>query len=111
MKNTLLFLFLLTIISCKKEKSELAKNNIVRDQYQNLYGNWVGDFVTSKSDSLADENVDFVYSNKINLVIKKIENNKVYVACQCGEVDVYFIVHAERRDVNRVLLEYKPSKE
>jgi hypothetical protein len=78
MKNTLLFLFLLTIISCKKEKSELAKNNIVRDQYQNLYGNWVGDFVTSKSDSLADENVDFVYSNKINLVIKKIENNKVY---------------------------------
>ena len=43
--------------------------------------------------------------------VEKVENNKVHVGCQCGEVDAYFIVHAERRDVNKVLLEYKPSKE
>jgi hypothetical protein len=77
MKNTLLFLFLLTIISCKKEKSELAKNNIIRDQYQNLYGNWVGNFIVSENDSLVDE-TEYVLSNKLNLIIKKIENNKVY---------------------------------
>jgi hypothetical protein len=77
MKNTLLFLFLLTIISCKKEKSELAKNNIIRDQYQNLYGNWVGNFIVSENDSLVDE-TEYVLSNKLNLIIKKIENNKVF---------------------------------
>ena len=77
MKNTLLFLFILTIISCKKEKSELAKNNIVRDQYQNLYGNWVGNFIVSENDSLVDE-TEYVLSNKLNLIIKKIENNKVF---------------------------------
>ena len=70
MKNTLLFLFLLTIISCKKEKSELAKNNIIRDQYQNLYGNWVGNFIVSENDSLVDE-TEYVLSNKLNLIIKK----------------------------------------
>jgi hypothetical protein len=43
--------------------------------------------------------------------VEKVETNKVTVACQCGEIDTYFIVHAERRDVNKVLLEYKPSKE
>jgi hypothetical protein len=77
MKNTLLFLFLLTIISCKKEKSELAKNNIIRDQYQNLYGNWVGNFIVSENDSLVDE-TEYILSNKLNLIIKKIENNKVF---------------------------------
>lgn len=78
MKNAVFILFLITIISCKNEKTELAKDTVFKDQYQNLYGNWVGDFEVTKSDSLAEEGQDFVYSNKLNLVIKKIENNKVY---------------------------------
>ena len=78
MKKSVFILFLITLVSCKKEKLELAQNIVVRDQFQNLYGNWVGDFEVSKSDSLAEEGHDFVYSNKLNLVIKKIENNKVY---------------------------------
>jgi hypothetical protein len=43
--------------------------------------------------------------------VEKVENNKVYINCLCGEVDAYYLVQAERRDVKKVLLEYKPSKE
>jgi hypothetical protein len=43
--------------------------------------------------------------------VEKFENNKVYIKCLCGEVDAYYLVQAERRDVKKVLLEYKPSKE
>ena len=43
--------------------------------------------------------------------VEKVENNKVYINCMCGEVDAYYLVQAERRDVKKVLLEYKPSKE
>ena len=43
--------------------------------------------------------------------VEKIENNKVYIDCQDGTPNCYFTVFAERKDVPKVLLEYKPIKE
>jgi len=43
--------------------------------------------------------------------VEKIENNKVYINCQDGTPNCYFTVFAERKDVSKVLLEYKPIKE
>jgi hypothetical protein len=42
--------------------------------------------------------------------VTKIENNEVHIDCMCGEINSYFIVHAERKDVPRVWLEYYPEK-
>jgi len=77
MKKWVFFCLILAIISCKREKAEIDKVIEINDPYLDLYGNWVGDFTASKTDSLAQED-EYVYNNKINLVIKKIENNKVY---------------------------------
>ena len=43
--------------------------------------------------------------------VEKIENNKVYIDCQDGTPNCYFTVFAERKDVPKVLLEYKPIQE
>jgi hypothetical protein len=43
--------------------------------------------------------------------VEKIENNKVYIDCQDGTPNCYFTIFAERKDVPKVLLEYKPIKE
>jgi hypothetical protein len=40
--------------------------------------------------------------------VVEVKDNKVYIEAQFGIVDTYFIVHAERKDVEKVLLEYKP---
>ncbi len=72
MKKILVTLLVITLVSCKKEKSKIVTT--VNDNYKNLYGNWVGDFVAS----VHDTTTNFVYSNKINIVIKKIEKNKAY---------------------------------
>jgi hypothetical protein len=40
--------------------------------------------------------------------VEKIEDNKVYINCQDGTPNCYFTVFAERKDVEKVLLEYKP---
>jgi hypothetical protein len=42
--------------------------------------------------------------------VEKIENNKVYIDCQDGTPNCYFTIFAERKDVPKVLLEYKPIK-
>ncbi|WP_281637009.1 hypothetical protein [Flavobacterium marginilacus] len=74
MRKIFILLFILGLISCKKEKLEISeKGENVNDPYKDLYGNWVGDFVASVHDTTDD----FVYVNKINIVIKKIEKNIV----------------------------------
>jgi hypothetical protein len=40
--------------------------------------------------------------------IEKIEDNKVYINCEDGKPNCYFTVNAERKDVEKVLLEYRP---
>jgi hypothetical protein len=42
--------------------------------------------------------------------VEKIEDNKVFIDCPCGEIKTFFIVHAERKDVPKVWLEYYPKK-
>ena len=37
-----------------------------------------------------------------------VEDNKVYIDSDNGDINCYFIVHAERKDVDKVLLEYRP---
>jgi hypothetical protein len=43
--------------------------------------------------------------------VEKIENNKVYINCQDETPNCYYTVFAERKDVPKVLLEYKPITE
>lgn len=73
MKKLLSFLLVLTIVSCNKEskKTDIAQELEI---HKELYGNWVGDFIASKH----KETGDFVILNKINILIKKITNGKVY---------------------------------
>jgi hypothetical protein len=40
----------------------------------------------------------------------KIEDNKVYVDSEKGNINAYFFIQAERKDVNPPLLEYIPTK-
>lgn len=79
MKKLQILLLVLGMMSCKKEtqEKEATVTEMVKDPYQYVYGNWVGDFIASKTDSLADGD-EYVYNNKVNLVIKKIEGNKVF---------------------------------
>jgi hypothetical protein len=77
MKKIFLILTFFSIISCKKDIKLMALNSEtaeINDPNQNLYGNWVGSFVPEKY----DENASFIADNKINIVIKKIDNNKVF---------------------------------
>jgi hypothetical protein len=43
--------------------------------------------------------------------IVKIENHKVYIDSENGEINFFFLIQAERKDVPKVLLEYNPIKE
>lgn len=71
-------LITLLLVSCKKEAQHFAKEEKQTvDVYAKFYGNWVGNFVVTESDTTAEE-TDFMRTNKINIVIKKIENGKVY---------------------------------
>ncbi len=79
MKNTFLILIFVSLCSCKDEKKETPsikahESNIAKNEaYQDLYGSWVGDFVAVDY----DESKDYVQTNKINIIIKKIEGDQV----------------------------------
>jgi hypothetical protein len=45
-----------------------------------------------------------------NYFLVKIENNKVFVGSSSGKFNVAYFIQAERKDVEKVLLEYKPIK-
>ncbi|MEO8516858.1 MAG: YARHG domain-containing protein [Flavobacterium sp.] len=78
MKKLFSFLLVLTIVSCNKEtkKTAMAQKESDLEIHKDLYGNWVGDFIASEQNT--EDTDDFVYSNKINIVIKKIAGGKVY---------------------------------
>ena len=42
--------------------------------------------------------------------VEKIEDNKVYINCECGDIDAYFTINAERKDVKAPSLEYLRDK-
>ncbi len=39
--------------------------------------------------------------------IEKIENNQIYIKSESGKIDCFFLVHGERRDVQKILVVYK----
>jgi hypothetical protein len=67
-------LIIFVLISCKKDKQV---EYLPADPNQKLYGNWVGNFEASKIDTTDSNQEDYAYSTKINLLLKKIINDKV----------------------------------
>lgn len=75
MKKYLVFILISALFSCKRETKKIdykTKGNA--DKYKNIYGNWVGNFTANETQ---DNGEDYVYSNKINIIIKKINHHKV----------------------------------
>jgi hypothetical protein len=48
--------------------------------------------------------------NSTQHYVVKVENNKIHIDSDSGIIKTYFIIHAERKDVEKVLLEYKVGK-
>ena len=40
--------------------------------------------------------------------VEKIENNQIFLNSLSGNIDVFYIIYAERKDVKKVLKVYKP---
>ncbi len=75
MKKVFFLLLSLVIISCNKKNKKSIEPEIASNLeiHKDLYGFWVGDFEAVQN----DESEEYIASNKINIVIKKIEGNKV----------------------------------
>jgi hypothetical protein len=43
--------------------------------------------------------------------VVKIEDHKIYIDSENGDVNCFFLIQAERKDVDKVLLEYNPTEE
>jgi hypothetical protein len=39
--------------------------------------------------------------------VEKIEGNQIYIKSESGDIDCYYLVHAERKDVPKILVVYK----
>jgi hypothetical protein len=85
------------------------------------HGVYVRGVVTSNVIELPDYWTELVDSNSITVqftsigepnthFVVKIEDNKVYVDSEKGNINAYFFIQAERKDVNPPLLEYIPTK-
>jgi len=48
--------------------------------------------------------------NSTQHFVVKVESNKIFIESETGLINTYFIVYAERTDVEKVLLEYKVEK-
>ena len=76
-----LFCLVLSVIlfSCNSKEKKAVKNTAVKVEEKEimteLYGSWVGDFVVQERDTTRPEKER--YSNKINIIIKKITDSEV----------------------------------
>ena len=84
MKKSIVVIALLSLLACNEtppppEKSIVEKEVIKDDtsflQYTDYFGSWVGDFI---AEEYTDGNGDGSHSNKINLVVKRIEADSVF---------------------------------
>ena len=41
--------------------------------------------------------------------VVEVKDNGIYLSCESGRISSYFFIQAERKDVEKVLLEYKPT--
>ncbi len=81
MKKIILLVVAVACLSCKKEAKLISKTNNIEDYEiepndpnKKVYGNWVGEFYARQG---AYEGTD-LSTNKINIVLQKIEDNKVF---------------------------------
>jgi len=78
----------------------IAKTNIIE-----LPDYWIGlvhkDSITIQLTPIEEPN---------NLFVVKIEDNKVFIDSQNGNINAHFFVQAERKDIEKPLLEYTPIK-
>ncbi len=42
--------------------------------------------------------------------VVEIKDNKVFIDSGCEDINVFYLIHAERKDIEKVLLEYKPLR-
>jgi hypothetical protein len=59
------------------------------------------DSITVQLTSVGKSDIDYVV---------KVYENKIYLDSSTGEISSYFFVQAERKDIEKVLLEYKPIR-
>ncbi|MRX68143.1 YARHG domain-containing protein [Flavobacterium resistens] len=77
MKKLFGLLLLTMLFSCKENKNEKNKNDKPQEKeiLTELYGSWVGGFIVKERDTTKE--LTEMYSNKINIVIKKITESEV----------------------------------
>jgi hypothetical protein len=82
------------------------------------HGVYVRGVVTSKTIELPDYWTGLVHENSITIQLTpvgsatlhylvKIEDNKVYIDSETSIINANFFIQAERKDVEKVLIEYK----
>ena len=42
--------------------------------------------------------------------IEKVENNKVYIGSTTGKINVSYVIYGERKDVDKIIVEYRRVK-
>lgn len=84
MKKSIVVIALLGLLACNETPAPADKSNVEREvikedtsflQYTDYFGSWVGDFI---AEEYTDGNGDASHSNKINLVVKRIEGDSVF---------------------------------
>jgi hypothetical protein len=79
MKNCFYLLFAVLLFSCHSKEKKAVENLPSKPQEQELmtelYGSWVGDFIAEERNN--DSGETEMYSNKINISIKKITSSEV----------------------------------
>ncbi|WP_035647928.1 YARHG domain-containing protein [Flavobacterium sp. ASV13] len=79
MKNLLYLFVAVLLFSCNSKEKKDTKNtadNLVTDEIRtDLYGSWIGRFIVAERDTTRP--VTEMYSNKINILIKKITSTEV----------------------------------
>jgi len=84
------------------------------------HGVYFRGFANTKVIELPDYWIDLVDGESITVQltdlgnefhwVSKIENNKIEIDSTNGNIGAYYFIQAERKDVDKVLLEYKPIK-
>ena len=96
-----------------------------RLRYSVLEGPEYGVYIRGKVEgegviTLPDYWKDLVYEDSITVQLTPIgkscshyvlnaSTNKVEVACECGEVNAYYVIFAERKVDPKLVIEYKPE--
>jgi hypothetical protein len=86
------------------------------------YGVYFRGQTTEKVIEVPDYWVGLVHENSYSITltpigtptqhfIVKIEDHKIYIDSENGDINCFFLIQAERKDVDKVLLEYNPIKE